>query len=400
MKKALAFGFSFLLISPPAIAQEYEPIQLGTFLLGPSLEISQEYNDNVLASESDEESDFITSIKPELTIQKSIRDHEFEFKAGAQIDRYADKTEEDIENYSTSLTGRLIARRAWQIPFGLSYDIDHRNRVEERTTTSPSEPVEFSKARAEIGLEYLPRGKFFASLNLLHERERFENATDGNGNLLVREDEDSDDTRLTARVSYEEMPALKPFLQATYGQEDFVRNSFNSGTFSGRNGDNSYQNYLLGAVFDYRELITGELAAGLTHQDNDEPGEGDIDTLAVQARLNWQPTRSLNISSVFLRDIEEDPSVNSRIVQTDFTLDGVYAVNEKLSFNLGGAYGHDKFEDSTRRDDFYQLSAGFDYAIFKRFDVGLLLRHSERDSNFAGQSFDQNSVIFRVKGKL
>lgn len=401
MIKAFAFYTAiFICLSAPANAKDYEEFHIGGFALGPKLEISQEYNDNILANEHNEKSDFITSIRPSIEIKKSIRDHNFKFKAGAQIDHFAKYSSENIENYHAKFDGRLIAKRAWQIPFEISYETLHRERGEDRSNSNTTAPIEYTRFKTMTGLDYNPRGNFSASLQLVHAQERFDNGRDNAGNIVVRDDEDKDTLGADLRLQYKAMPSLKPFIGLSIERENYLNNEFSGSGYNGRNPDNSTHSALIGTKFEAGRMIDGQIAIGASHQKNDQPGEDDINALTVSARINWRPTKRLNINTSYLRDIDEDPSIASRVIRNDFMAGAEYLISPDLTLSLGGLYSLDKFEDRNRRDNIYALSTALDYAINRNIDIGAELRHKTRNSNQQGQSFDQNSVMLRMKSKL
>ena len=81
-----------LSLGAPAVAQEvgpYDPlgIRAGPFLIYPSLNVSEAYNDNVFATDNDTDDDFITLISPQLRAESNFSRHSLNFTAGSEIAR-------------------------------------------------------------------------------------------------------------------------------------------------------------------------------------------------------------------------------------------------------------------------------------------------------------------------
>ncbi|KJV08170.1 hypothetical protein VZ95_19510, partial [Elstera litoralis] len=87
-------------LNPPANAREnddteqladrYQPkgITLGKFLLLPKIEFDQTYNDNVYASEKDKKGDFISIVRPEVTLRLREPTYSWNTNANIEASRY------------------------------------------------------------------------------------------------------------------------------------------------------------------------------------------------------------------------------------------------------------------------------------------------------------------------
>ena len=76
---------------------DYSPLGLGQggLVLYPSLLISEEYDDNILSSDTSTRDDFITTIQPRLKLQSQWSSHELVLKGAAKIGRYVSNSNED-----------------------------------------------------------------------------------------------------------------------------------------------------------------------------------------------------------------------------------------------------------------------------------------------------------------
>ena len=77
-------------------------IPAGGFRVFPSLTVRQAYDDNVFATDVDEEGDVITLISPEIDVRSEWSRHSLVFNAFADIERFA--------RISTTRTPRSTAR--------------------------------------------------------------------------------------------------------------------------------------------------------------------------------------------------------------------------------------------------------------------------------------------------
>ena len=58
------------------------------FRIRPSVSVTGKFDDNIFATDSDEESDFITVISPRLNIDSTGDKHSLRFNIGADVGRY------------------------------------------------------------------------------------------------------------------------------------------------------------------------------------------------------------------------------------------------------------------------------------------------------------------------
>ncbi len=90
-----------------ADAQEALGTPLGGFILYPSLTLGTEYNDNIFATDGDEEDDVIFRITPALKLESDWDNHALGFLASASFNRHVDHTSEDTTGYRFLSNGRL-----------------------------------------------------------------------------------------------------------------------------------------------------------------------------------------------------------------------------------------------------------------------------------------------------
>lgn len=73
-----------------------------------------------------------------------------------------------------------------------------------------------------------------------------------------------------------------------------------------------------------------------------------------------------------------------------------YLAMERLNCILSGFYQNSDYETSSRDDDRWLVSLGADYLINPFFTIGLSGGYEERDSNYAGKSFDNHYVMLKA----
>ncbi len=91
------------------VHDSYKPegIALGSFLLFPDFSVSETYNNNIFAAESDEHGDFITKVKPSFSLRSQFDRHLLNFAGEVEQLFYKDNTDEDRLNGRGAIEGRF-----------------------------------------------------------------------------------------------------------------------------------------------------------------------------------------------------------------------------------------------------------------------------------------------------
>ena len=103
-------------------------IRAAGFLIYPSLAVGEQYNDNIFADDTEEVDDFITFIRPGVWVNSDWNNHALNFRADANIGKYADNGDEDFEDYAFGTDGRLDITRNQSLFTNALYSHLHQNR--------------------------------------------------------------------------------------------------------------------------------------------------------------------------------------------------------------------------------------------------------------------------------
>lgn len=399
----MRFLLLLTLITAPsaALAQDYKPAEPGSFKLTPKLTLQTSYNDNIYADDSNEQSDFITSIRPELGITKYIRDHMFKLSLKGNAERFKNETSENTEEGSADLSARLIARRAWQIPLGFSYDIDHINRDTNRSVSRPNAPTKTKTKSAYLGLNYDGQRKFFGSVTGKFEDKEFEDGTTfGTNTATIRSDNNYDRREIILKAGLKPAPFYKPYIELAAGNKDFKKLRYTGTGFNGVDRSHNFKRALFGLSLDYKKLITGDIAFGQSWRDYDDVSLSNDSTTAARMNISWTPLERLKVIADFSRKFEDDNSVNSSIVRSQAGLNTTYELNENWVASAGITAAHEKFENTARKDKRYDAAAGIDYRINESLSLGLNYNFTTRDSSASALDFEQSAFIFTITGEL
>ncbi|MGH8533874.1 MAG: outer membrane beta-barrel protein, partial [Gammaproteobacteria bacterium] len=304
-----------LLIMPAAQAQqlrygetvtsrqrpELDPlgIRAAGFLIYPSLAVSEQYNDNVLAISGDEVDDFITFITPGVKVNSDWNNHALNFRADANIAKYADNGDEDFEDYAFGTDGRLDITRNQSLFANALYSHRHQNRGD------PDDPQGRNQSDYDL---YTITGGYSHRFNRLSVRLEgtgaqydYDNVTADDGSTINQEQRDRTDAIGTLRAAYELRPGYSAFLLGSYNNRSYDQKRDQDGTERSSDG---YE-VAVGAELALTGVTTGELYVGYRSQFYDDPNLDTIDGVQGGASIYWNVTTLTTITGKVERTIED-----------------------------------------------------------------------------------------------
>ena len=390
-----AFGTAQTNVDP--FAYRGEPVKFGTFLVWPNLSLQQGYNDNVLATESSTEDDFVTVIKPELIIRKNIRRHDFVASFNSEVLRHADLSDENVENYTAQFRGNIEAKKGLNIPIEIEYRDGHLKRRDQTRANLADltiKPLRNQSAEVETGLIYKPNRLLLSFLGK-YRQGRLKNGELQNGDTVIRDNRDVNITQGQARVAYDISETLSPFLETTYAQEDYINEAVGAVT---RNND--LFRVLAGSSFNYRGLLSGFLGVGWENRNFESALVEDTDSISVDGNIIWNPRVKTQIAADVSRETLEDNILFSGLTQTSLGLDFRHELYKDTFLRSHLSYELKDFEDISREDVTYDTGLGILYIINPNLQIGADYNYVYRDSTVSGLDLKNNIFFIRVRTPL
>ena len=405
-----------LLIMPAAQAQqlrygetvtsrqrpELDPlgIRAAGFLTYPSLAVSEQYNDNIFAGDGEEVDDFITFIRPGVKVRSDWNNHALNFRADANIARYADNGDEDFETYSFGTDGRLDITRNQSLFANALYShlTQIRGDPDDRRGRFP----------AEYDL-YTITGGYNHVFNRLSVRLEgtgvnydYDNIP-AVGTTINQDVRDRTDAIGTLRAAYELTPGYSAFLLGSYNNRsyDIERDTESGGVQRSSDG---YE-VGLGAELALTGVTTGELYVGYRSQFYDDPTLDTIDGITGGASIYWNVTTLTTITGEVERTIE-DTTFNTTVGGTPaagyfhtrygFIVDHELLRNLLLQASLFGI--QDDFKGIDRTDDSLLATVGATYLMNRYLDLSIGYGYRDRSSDF--NDYSQNTATLTLNVKL
>ncbi|TKW61357.1 MAG: hypothetical protein DI628_01650 [Blastochloris viridis] len=374
------------------MAADHAPmgIRAGSFLVIPKVELVETYNDNIYASSNNEESDFVTSVKPEVSVRSNWSRHALNAKAGAEVRKFADNSEEDETNYNVAMDGRVDVLRDTSIGGGVSYARDHEDRGNPNTIGSPDEPIEYTTKIARIGA-YRGLGRANARFDSEVKQLEYDNGQTAAGVPLNNSARDRNEYTQTLRLGY----------QIDSRFEAFVKGAIDSRVYDDKSIARSShgQTYTAGTTFDISGKTRGEVYAGIASRNYTNAAREDIDEPVWGGKVTWNATDLTSVIASVDRTIEETTLAGaSGFVNTDYRVGVEHALTRDilLKGNVGYLQADYQGNGANRDDETYTAGAGIDYYLSRCFKAGLGYQYTNRQSNVAGGDYGRNTVMLRL----
>ena len=242
---------------------DFDPlgIRAGGFLIFPSVTVDGEYDDNIFATDNNEDDDFIFTFGPRIAVRSNFPRHSLNWTVQSDIGRYVDHTNENFEDFGANLGGRLDITRSNRLVGSARFARGHERRddPEDPGTQTAKEPVKFYDYGGSLGFE-----QDFVRFNvgLLGTFDR----RDYTPNQESDRDRNLYGARL--RTGYFVSPRINAFLQGGYRREQ--RDASNESQ-----RDNNVYSASVGTAIDFTGLLFGEVSVGWSLQEFDD---SDIDS--------------------------------------------------------------------------------------------------------------------------
>ncbi|NOR40599.1 MAG: outer membrane beta-barrel protein, partial [Gammaproteobacteria bacterium] len=258
---------------------------VGSFWLFPALGVETYHNDNIFASNSREESDFITRIKPELDLESNWNRHMLNLTANADIGRYSQNDGENFEDYGISIDGRLDVQGEDTLTGKAGYARKHVRRdspndqngkeptLYEVSSASTAYRKKFNRLSFRVGAEF--------------ERRDYNDVKSQFGKKINNDDQDRDELGGLVQINYDILPQYSVFLRTRYKTIDY------DDTFDSRGLQRSSDGYkiVVGTELRVTGLLYGEVFAGYGKRDYDDSTLKNIDEPTGGVSLTWLPSQ-------------------------------------------------------------------------------------------------------------
>lgn len=375
----------------PASAQGN--IQVGSFRILPSLDVSGEYNDNILLAPRDEIDDFIWTISPGITVELPGRRSSLRLGYRADIKEYVENSELSTVDHTGQLEGRL------SLGIGLDLRLSDEYR---RVQDFPGNPIpeisqltEQNQNTLTVGADY----RLGERLSLGGEYRWFLLDYDAGPEF---DQFDHQEHRFAGTLYYRVAPKT-----SVLGEYRFEMIRYDDNAVA-RDRDSDGHSILVGLKGDLTAKTSLQLKGGYQWRDYDNQAREDFEGFILDGEAIWKYAEPSQ-----LRLFVGRAAIESLFVGTNYytsTYGGAelrHYLTPTVILKAQGLYGVNAYPEAVldpssgtvkdRSDDFFEIGAGVQYQVRRWLAVGLEYRYLDRSSNFADFEYTQNRVWATIK---
>lgn len=382
-----------VLLKERVVKDEVKGVVVGDFTVSPVISVTEYYDDNLYATESDTQDDFVTVITPAVNITSNWKAHSLKVAAGADFSRYAEFSTENTNDYWVNLAGRFDLDRKKNIFGGLSYERNHEDRASPEAVVG-EEPVEYDLYSGNAGYSAW-HGNHQVKFAYTYTEYDFMSVP-SLGSVILNDDRDRTEQGIGIRYLYRYSKTMAPFIQASVEEVDYLFTPDYEGY--DRNSQGARFNVGLNVL---SKNTNTRLFAGSVERDYDNPLFDKVSEVDFGLNHVWKISDNSQFRANLSRSILETTFPGSPgYLSTDGSLQWRYKINDKNSLRATYARLDADYYDIDRNDTYENYVIGYSRTIVDDLVFSLDLQKGTRDSSVSGDDYTINQVYFRINAAI
>lgn len=393
------------LTPPPEYTQQGRTFR--GFVIKPEFDVQTRYNSNVYAEESGEQGDFIVSMKPAVSIQKSYSGLDMALRLSGNIERYKSLKARDNEEFMAEFGGNFDANSRWQFPFSADYKRTYKDSGSPRVSGVAESPVSLDQGNYAAG--------FVRTFNRLsvemmgkYRTFKFEDGTSVDDLRTAIVHSDNDRNALGGNIRFKYMfPRSETgqsghmvFLDLDGQKHIYERGIYDGAGFSDLKKDHMAYNATLGFATSYKGIIQASVGAGILTRKYEDDRLKNVSSFDAMANIRYAFRPRLTFDLKLDRYFSEFLDSRSDVIETEYELGADFEIKHNLFWRNAFTYKTYDFEEIDRMDQDYKLETGLKYYLNRNVHTQLGLSYQDRLSNENGRDFDRTQLMLSVVSRL
>ncbi|MEP2827778.1 outer membrane beta-barrel protein [Parvibaculum sp.] len=371
-------------------------MRAGAFTVFPEASVTGTFDDNIYATDTNTESDFITTLAARLSASSNWSRHSLNLRAGLAQKLYADNNDEDRLDWDVGADGRLDLTRDTNVTGGVSYAELSEDRGAPNAIGLAAEPTEYSLLEGNAALNHR-FNRVTTRLGATYSDYDYDTVPLTGGGALNQDFRDREEYTQFLRLGYDVSPDTNVYVQGTINQREYDQKP----PVVALNRDSDGYAVVGGADFRLTNLAQGGVFVGYQSQDYDDPTLPEIDSIAFGANVDWFVTPLTTIRFEAASSIQETIAAGA----SGYTDSSVgFRVDHELMRNVivgaSAGFANQDFEGIARDDDIVRAGLGVDYLLNRNFSIRLGYDYTDRDSSVAGLDYSRNEVGLTLSAGL
>jgi hypothetical protein len=313
---------------------EYEApgVDLGAFLLRPTLTLGALYDDNVYATEAQPTDDTIGTAALALDLQSRGAVVPMSLHGGVSSLSYARLSSENAIDWDAGASVGFGSGGRTQVNLSGDFARAHESRMDASFPQSAAEPPPYDTAGA---LLEVTRSFASGSLRLSADYEdiNFKDGITSQGAVLDQDFRDRASRTFEARLQMGIAHSVGAVARIVRQEQDYRAVADPTGVAQG-----SFTNaFYGGAALDLSNLLRGELTLGVLRLNNRDPAQQDRTALAIGSRIEFYVSQLVTATFDLQRTSgPSDLAGSASYIGTQLNLGIDYELRRSLVLSLGG----------------------------------------------------------------
>jgi hypothetical protein len=374
-------------------------IRAGTFLIFPKLGVDETYNDNVFAVRSGARDDFITDIKPELSVESNWTNHALNFRTGADAGFYSQYSRLDYTDWFVSSDGRLDITRDSAFFAGGGIAHEHEEPGEPNAEADAKNPTEYDLINGS-GRYVQKFGRFRGIGQATILRLDYDKTNTVAGPSTSNADRDYNVYAGGMQFGYEIVPSYEAFVRAEGNQRKYDERLDAGGVEHNSQGYNA----VAGVTLDLGGITFGNAYVGYLEQFYEDNAFNTLSAPTFGGALTWNATTLTTLTARVERVVQETTEDNaSGILRTTGGLSADHELLRNLILTAGLTITNDDYQNIKRNDYYYIAGVGARYLMNRNVYANIgyqFVRHTTEGRDTTDNSYYQNLVRIGLEAQL
>lgn len=368
-------------------------VRAGGFLLYPSIGLSETYDSNIFATQSNTADDFYTTLAPSLSVLSDWSRHAVALNASGQFKWYAKHSSEDVNNANLNAQGRLDIERGSYIAASAAYALQHEDRSSPDSFANIKQPTQYTTSTGYLGYVH-DEGRIGLHADASVTSYSYNNNVTFGGQAVNEEDRNHVEYDGSLRVSYEILPQqpYQAFVRVLGNSRQYNSVDLNQLALTGHTARRNSNGFEVdaGTAIELTRILTGDIYVGYIEQDYQSPLFQSTSGVGFGGDLLWSITDIDTIKGALSRTVVETDIANTSSAQeTNLSLSAEHELRRNIVLVGALGYIHDDYQGITRSDDTYAGSVGARYFLNRVWRATADVTYSHRASNVSGVDYSR-----------
>ena len=368
-------------------------LRAGAFLVSPAVEVFGGYDTNPARTPGGRPSTFVT-VSPELLARSDWQRHEVTVALRGSYTAYGQTPELDRPSVDGKVVGRLdVTRDTALIGEGILV-VGTDNPGSPNVQAGLSRFPIFTTIGGAVGVSQR-FNRFDVAVKGAAERTEYQDSTFTDGTTAGNHDRDFNRYAVLMRTSYDLMPGIRPFVEATYDtrEHDIEVDRF------GLQRDSVGWSVKGGTTFEFSRKLVGEVAVGYLERDYKDPSLQQLQGVLFDAALIYSMSALTNVK-LTAATVAGETTVpgTAGILTRNAGIEVNHAFRRWLIGTAKFNYGYDDYVGSVRKDDRYAISGAIAYRLNRLMAVKAEVRQEWLRSSVPG--VDYAATVFLLGMRL